>query len=570
MSAAEKDSLQEKEFLKLITENIHDAIVIIDHQGKVRYFSPSAEKMFGYAAQEVLGNPVHHLLAPEEYQAKIEAGPAHFQKTGQGKVVGKPMEFTVRHRDGQQFPIELIVTPVPRKEGFWAVAVIRDVSERKKLEEALARHTRSLETLQEIAWQLTQLPDDFKVMAQKVVQESVERLGLLFAWLGWAEPDGSVSAAAWYPESITYPAEITVRWDDSLLARGPVGRAIKSKKPQICHDTATDPRFVPWREKALALGAKNVMALPLISRGKVLGVLTLYSGEKNFFNQQLIDFMQHFAHITATALEKARLFEELNQRIERLASLHAIDLTVAGSVDFRVVARIILEEIASRLRVDAACILVFEPSLRELRPIASRGFRSEMRNIKVPLEDQTAGRVIQEMQVVHIKDLSKLDEKATSRYQLFKKEGFTSYWGVPLTSKGKVLGVLEVFRRLPGAVSSDWLEFLETLAGQVAIALENTRLIEEVRAQRDQLLKAYDETIEGWAMALSLKEDETAEHSQRVTQLTVRMAELCGLKGEELLFVRWGALLHDIGKIGIPDAILLKPGPLTPSEWEVM
>jgi PAS domain S-box-containing protein/putative nucleotidyltransferase with HDIG domain len=536
----------------------------------VRYFSPSAEKMFDYSVQEMLGKNLHHLFVPEDLKKDFEKGFAHFQKTGQGKMIGKPIELTAKHRDGHQFPIELIASPIPRKEGFWAIATIRDISKRKHLERRLAQKMESLVILGKTARWLAKLPDDFEAMAQAVVKKSVERFGLLFAWLGWAEIDGSVSAVAWYPESITYPAEITVRWDDSSLAQGPTGRAIKTGEPQISAKIEIDPSFSPWKEKALQAGVKSSAAFPLLSRGRVLGALNLYSSKENFFTEEKVSLIQDFAHIVATALEKARLFKELDQRIKRLSVLHSIDLAIAGSLDFRIVSRVIFDEVVAHAEAGAASLAVLEPHTRELKVVGTWGFSTKVKDARIPLEDQTASRVIRERKTIHIPDLAKLDEKATSRYQLFKKEGFTSYWGVPLVSKGSVLGVLEVFFRNPRDSNRDWLDFLETLANQTAIALENARLIEEVRTQHDQLLKAYDETIEGWAMALSLKEDETAKHSHRVTWLTVRMAELYGLQGKEPLFVRWGAFLHDIGKIGIPDAILLKPGPLTPSEWKIM
>ena len=85
-----------------------------------------------------------------------------------------------------------------------------------------------------------------------------------------------------------------------------------------------------------------------------------------------------------------------------------------------------------------------------------------------------------------------------------------------------------------------------------------------------ELSQAYDGTIEGWSRALDLRDHETEGHSQRVTEMTVTLAELFGMSPEELVHVRRGALLHDIGKMGVPDAILLKPGPLTEEEWVVM
>jgi putative two-component system response regulator len=85
-----------------------------------------------------------------------------------------------------------------------------------------------------------------------------------------------------------------------------------------------------------------------------------------------------------------------------------------------------------------------------------------------------------------------------------------------------------------------------------------------------KLLYAYDETIEGWSRAMDLRDQETEGHSQRVTDLTIKLAQTFGIPREELTHVRRGALLHDMGKLGIPDSILLKPGKLNEEEWEFM
>ncbi len=85
-----------------------------------------------------------------------------------------------------------------------------------------------------------------------------------------------------------------------------------------------------------------------------------------------------------------------------------------------------------------------------------------------------------------------------------------------------------------------------------------------------QLLEAYDATIEGWSRALDLRDKETEEHTLRVTEITLRLAREFGMSEEELVHIRRGALLHDIGKLGVPDGILLKNGPLDDEEWVIM
>ena len=156
------------------------------------------------------------------------------------------------------------------------------------------------------------------------------------------------------------------------------------------------------------------------------------------------------------------------------------------------------------------------------------------------------------------------------RREALAAEGFQAYFAVPLIAKGQVNGVLEVFHR--GALEADqeWLEFLETLSGQAAIAINNTSLFNGLQRSNADLARAYDATIEGWSRALDLRDRETEGHSQRVTELTLRLALALGVSPSDLVHVRRGALLHDIGKMGVPDAILLKPGPLTDEEWVIM
>ena len=152
----------------------------------------------------------------------------------------------------------------------------------------------------------------------------------------------------------------------------------------------------------------------------------------------------------------------------------------------------------------------------------------------------------------------------------FVKERFKSYFGVPLTAKGQVVGVLEIFHRQHLSPDLEWTNFLETLAGQVAIAINNAKLYQSLQYANLNLSLAYDRTLEGWAHALELRDRETEGHSQRVTEMTVQLAMRLGIRDEELVHIRRGVLLHDIGKMGIPDHILLKKGSLTDEEWEIM
>jgi HD-GYP domain-containing protein (c-di-GMP phosphodiesterase class II) len=111
---------------------------------------------------------------------------------------------------------------------------------------------------------------------------------------------------------------------------------------------------------------------------------------------------------------------------------------------------------------------------------------------------------------------------------------------------------------------------LEALAGQAAIAIENTNLFNDLQRSNVELTLAYDATLEGWSRALELRDQAFGGHTQRVNEMTLRLAQSMGLDSSNLVHIRRGALLHDIGEMGIPEYILLKPGNLTDEERDIV
>jgi len=154
--------------------------------------------------------------------------------------------------------------------------------------------------------------------------------------------------------------------------------------------------------------------------------------------------------------------------------------------------------------------------------------------------------------------------------QCFQKEKFQVYYGAPLFAKGEIKGVLEIYHRELLEPDAEWLGFLETLAGQAAIAIDNSQLVDGLIQTNLKLTQAYDQTLMGWIRFLDLRDMETGDHTQRLIDMTVRLARRLGIQEEVLEHVRRGALLHDIGKSGVPDHILHKPGSLDDAEWEQM
>ncbi len=153
---------------------------------------------------------------------------------------------------------------------------------------------------------------------------------------------------------------------------------------------------------------------------------------------------------------------------------------------------------------------------------------------------------------------------------LFVREGFNFYVSAPLVAKGQLKGVLEVFSRSPLDVHEEWLQFLEALAGQAAIAVETASLFDDLQRTNDEMRLAYDAALVGWAKTIERHDVDAKGHNQRVTEMTLELARAMGMGGDDLVHLRRGSLLHDIGKVCIPDRILNKSGPLTQKEWKVV
>jgi PAS domain S-box-containing protein/putative nucleotidyltransferase with HDIG domain len=262
--------------------------------------------------------------------------------------------------------------------------------------------------------------------------------------------------------------------------------------------------------------------------------------------------------------------ERIKRHLEHLTALVEIDRAINFSFDLNLSLTTLLTHVIVQLGVDAADILLFNPATRTLGYVAGSGFRTKtIENTRQPLGEGYAGRAAQEQTLVHIPDLAKEQDSVLIK-MLLAGEDFVSYYGVPLIAKGQVMGVLEVFQRDGNMHDEEWLNFLTALASQAAIAIDNVTLFDNLQRSNKELFQAYDATIEGWSRALELRDYETEGHTQRTALLTVRLARLFGLSETELVQVRWGALLHDIGKMGIPDEILLKKESLTEAEWVVM
>jgi HD-GYP domain-containing protein (c-di-GMP phosphodiesterase class II) len=309
---------------------------------------------------------------------------------------------------------------------------------------------------------------------------------------------------------------------------------------------------------------------PLLADGQVIALLGLVSDQPDFFNTERNARLRTFCQLAASGLSYALLYMEAQRRLEQVEVVREIDLAILSTLNLRETAGIILEKILQQFNVDAADILTLDSNENSLHYIKGIGFHAHTTlHSHMGVEQSYAGLAVKERRLVYIENLrhSSHDLVTTCNY---KKEAFQVYLGTPLIARGEVKGVLEIYQRNPLKVKPDWFNMLEMIANQFAIAIDNSLLLESLDRRNTEITSAYNATIEGLSRALELRDRETEGHTRRVAELTLLLAEKIDISTEQRVHMERGALLHDVGKMGIPDDILRKPGKLTSQEWEIM
>jgi PAS domain S-box-containing protein len=530
----------EAQFLRL-TENAQD-IVFRYRQGKeprFLYINPSVQTITGFSPEEFYADPQLWAKRISMNGQEELAPPGEGDQTGIALIEsGSKVRFL--RKDGKTLWLEQRVVSVPNgsKDTRIVEGIIRDITEREQRE-------RELKAITSVASAMRSAPtrnDIYPVLLQQLKD-------LLKA-------DGVALA-------MKDPA------NDEMVVELAIGVWADRTGKRISHVPTNGGNSQRVRDsRGLMNGLADVVCVPMISQGQTIGVL--WAGCNSDISDQELRILAAAADIAANALRRAALHEQTQRRLEHITALRAIDVAITSSLDLRVTLNFFLDQVTIRLGVHAASVLLLDPRTQILQFAAGRGFHSQaLHHTKLRLGEGVAGRAALERRMVTIPDLTKSPE-GFRRAPLLTEEGFISYFAAPLMAKGQVKGVLEIFNRAPLEPDSEWLEFLDTLAVQAAIAIDNAALFEGLQRSNLELAMAYDATIEGWSRALDLRDRETEGHTIRVTDMTLRLARMMGVGEEELVHMRRGALLHDIGKMGIPDNILLKPGPLTDDEWVVM
>ncbi len=543
-----EEALQASEVrYRRLFESAKDGILILDaDSGHIVDVNPFLIKMLGYTREEFLGKELWQIGLFKDFAASNDAF-IELHNTGYIRYEDLPLET----RYGNRAEVEFVSNVYLVDNTKVIQCNIRDITARKQREHELESIAMVSAALRTAGTRAEMLP--------LILDQALDLLKMGGAALALRDPVSKETL-------IELGRGAFASWTNRRLppGEGVSGNVIATGTTYVSGDVASDPHF---KHPDLIGDLRAAACVPLTMQEQIIGAL--WVGTEAPISEPQVRLLTAIADIAANALHRTTLHEQTEQRFHQLQALHAIDTAIAGSADLHLTLNVFLEQLIAQLHIDAADILLLTPSRGTLDYAAGRGFRSKaIERSHMRLDEGYAGRATLERRVVCIPNLAEVTNFV--RLPLLAGEGFATYYGVPLIAKGQSKGILEIFHRSPHSSDPEWLEFLQALASQASIAIDNASLFDGLQRSNLELAQAYEATIEGWSRALDLRDKETEGHTQRVTTVTMRLAAEMGVDEKELVHVRYGALLHDIGKMGVPDSILLKPGPLTDEEWVVM
>ncbi len=338
--------------------------------------------------------------------------------------------------------------------------------------------------------------------------------------------------------------------------------------------THTDQRYYLFDREKPSMDLCNTLVgktnrfmvfLPLLIDSYQSGMLVL--GRDKQFKEPELEVLIAISDILVPAIERSNLLEKTETQLRHLESLHAIDQAITSNFDLKVVNKIILDQVCKELKGEAADILILNKATNLLEYVSAMGFMDPMiHTIRVPLTTSVAGKVLLENKGHYVYDLE--ENPLWFIRKNMQVENFKAYFAYPMYIKGDTIGVLEIFFRKKFYPDRDWETFLEALATQAAVAYDSFKKYSELQKMQQNATTSFRTTLETWSKSLELHDMESPGHIRRVTDETLRLARELGVDESSMPDIERGALLHDIGKIGIMDEILQKKGDLSKQDWQ--
>ena len=340
---------------------------------------------------------------------------------------------------------------------------------------------------------------------------------------------------------------------------GLVGKVFQTAEPFLMDDADKEYGFRHFLESQRI---RSAIYAPMKWREEVYGVAFAGSQQKQAFNDNDLNLLSALAVQAALAIHNSRLYSDLEDRIGELHAIFEIDKAITSAIDLETVLQQIVQMSIGLLDAKISSIMLIDEESQELIIAAAHGLsESYIRKGTIKIGESIAGKVIQEGRPIAVENIQ--NDSRHSYTDHARMEGLCSLLSVPLNLKDRVIGVLNIYTDEPHSFNPHEINLFTSLASQAAIAIENARLFESLE-------EIYIEVITAMASAIDARDAYTHGHSQRVTEYAVAIADGMGLSPAEVDIIRNASILHDVGKIGIKEDILKKPGRLTEEERREM
>ncbi|MBF0407900.1 MAG: GAF domain-containing protein [Candidatus Riflebacteria bacterium] len=349
------------------------------------------------------------------------------------------------------------------------------------------------------------------------------------------------------------------------LGEGIAGWVAKNRQPVLIKDITKDSRFFHHVGK-LEYKTRSAMSVPVLHNKVLLGVINVNNKRSGgAFNEEDLNLLIGISGQIAQAFANANLYERTEQQVAELSMIQELGKAINSSLDLDSVLNYFIDMTLRITDSDRATLMLFDEEVSELHVQVSRGFdEEEMAKVRLKYGEGVAGNAIKTRKPIRVVNTN--DEPRFVRLPLTTtRSSALSLISAPLLSREKIVGVINCERDLTNKqpFTPENVDLLDTLGSQATVAIQNARLYHN-------LLNVYLETIRALAAAIDAKDSYTHGHSRRVTDLSVSLAMAMNLRRIEVDTIRHAALLHDVGKIGISETILLKPGRLTDEEFETI
>ncbi len=356
-----------------------------------------------------------------------------------------------------------------------------------------------------------------------------------------------------------------VRRLDRIINRtrkGLIGEVIKTGEAIRALDLPSDPRSVET-----APGIRYGIYAPIIIESRTEGAIGVESASYAFTESDL-KFLSSIGEIVGMAVKSVRLIEALRERVSWLEILHKINQQIGIEAQPEELYQILVDKALEATKAEAAAILIYNPSNNKLEKRAASGWLTGVFHLPLNAEEGISGKIFSTGKT-HLSPMLRRDPLLAAAKRALVPPGRANI-GVPVIVEGNIIGVFHISLKAPVSFNREFIELVEIFGSYAGIVINRMKYIEDLRTTERQLQTAYEETLQGWSRAIGIRDNETLMHSERVTRIAAAIGKSLGLREHEPRNLKWGALLHDVGKIGIPDSILLKPGALTEEERSIM